>query len=108
MGFVVFKNPVIPDGYAYVTGGEYLFHSESKQECWKKLDEVYEEGMGVFLLEKIQNMLIPMLFSLRLSLCVKNLLNTKKNRMSKLFYYDHGLIIVTAFLTGTKENHFRF
>lgn len=47
-GFVVFKNPVIPDGYAYVTGGEYLFHSESKQECWKKLDEVYEEGMGVF------------------------------------------------------------
>ena len=46
-GFVVLKNPIIPEGYAYITGGEYFYHSQDKKDCWEKMKDIHEEVAGV-------------------------------------------------------------
>ncbi|HLP52259.1 MAG TPA: hypothetical protein VK154_15325 [Chitinophagales bacterium] len=47
-GFVLLRNPIIPEGYAYITAGEYLFHSQSKNECWDKFDDYdTEDELGI-------------------------------------------------------------
>lgn len=46
-GFVVFKN--MPPHYSSIPAdGEYVFHSQTKSDCWALIDDTNSERMGIF------------------------------------------------------------
>ena len=46
-GWVILQNPITPEGYAYVTEGEYVFHSRLRKDCHDELMKMNNDNMGI-------------------------------------------------------------
>jgi hypothetical protein len=46
-GFVVFKNLPVNNS-SFPSEGEYVFHSQTKSDCWDLVDDTNSQQMGIF------------------------------------------------------------
>jgi hypothetical protein len=46
-GWVILRDPLIPEGHSMISQGEYVFHSRSRKDCHDVLMKTNEDNLGI-------------------------------------------------------------